>query len=59
MNPHMLRHTFATTCLQAGCDIKTLSELMGHSNPNITLQRYVHTNMDRKRFVIEQTFGNE
>jgi len=32
---------------------------MGHSNPNITLQRYVHTNMDRKRFAIEQTFGNE
>ena len=59
VNPHMLRHTFATTCLQAGCDIKTLSELMGHSNPNITLQRYVHTNMDRKRFAIEQTFGNE
>lgn len=50
VNPHMLRHTFATTCLQAGCDIKTLSELMGHSNPNITLQRYVHTNMERKRF---------
>ena len=49
VNPHMLRHTFATTCLQAGCDIKTLSELMGHSNPNITLQRYVHTNMERKR----------
>lgn len=48
VNPHMLRHTFATTCLQAGCDIKTLSELMGHSNPNITLQRYVHTNMERK-----------
>ena len=59
VNPHMLRHTFATTCLQAGCDIKTLSELMGHSNPNITLQRYVHTSMERKRFAIEQTFGNE
>ena len=44
VNPHMLRHTFATTCLQAGCDIKTLSELMGHSNPNITLQRYASSN---------------
>lgn len=59
VNPHMLRHTFATTCLQAGCDIKTLSELMGHSNPNITLQRYVHTNMERKRLAIEQTFATE
>lgn len=59
VNPHMLRHTFATTCLQAGCDIKTLSELMGHSNPNITLQRYVHTNMEQKRLAIEQAFGAE
>lgn len=58
VNPHMLRHTFATTCLQSGCDVKTLSELMGHSNPTITLKRYVHTDMDRKRAAIEQVFGN-
>lgn len=59
VNPHMLRHTFATTCLQSGCDIKTLSELMGHSNPNITLQRYVHTDMDRKKAAIELVFGDK
>ena len=34
VRPHALRHTFATTCLQAGCNVKTLSELMGHSNPD-------------------------
>ena len=59
VNPHMLRHTFATTCLQSGCDVKTLSELMGHSNPTITLKRYVHTDMDRKRAAIELLFGSE
>jgi integrase len=59
VNPHMLRHTFATTCLQSGCDVKTLSELMGHSNPTITLKRYVHTDMDRKRAAIELVFGSE
>ena len=41
--------TFATACLQAGCDVKTLSELLGHANANITLQRYVHSDLTRKR----------
>lgn len=43
VHPHALRHTFATTCLQAGCNVKTLSELLGHSNSDITLKHYVHT----------------
>ena len=47
VRPHGLRHTFATTCLQAGCDVKTLSELLGHANANITLQRYVHSDLTR------------
>lgn len=54
---HALRHTFATTCLQAGCDIKTLSELLGHANPNITLQRYVHSDLARKRQEINRIFS--
>ena len=56
VHPHMLRHTFATTCLQAGCDIKTLSDMLGHANPTITLQRYVHTDMDQKRSVLERIY---
>lgn len=53
VHPHVLRHTFATTCLQAGCDIKTLSELLGHSSAAITLQRYVHSDLNRKRQELE------
>lgn len=57
VHPHTLRQTFATTCLQAGCDIKTLSELLGHADPNITLRRYVHSNMNRKRRELERVFA--
>ena len=46
---HSLRHTFATRCNRFGMDIKTLSELLGHSNPSITLKTYVHSNLDMKR----------
>lgn len=35
---HTLRHTFATRCVEVGVDVKTLSETLGHSNVNITLQ---------------------
>lgn len=57
VHPHVLRHTFATTCLQAGCDIKTLSELLGHTSANITLQRYVHSDLTRKRREIQRIFS--
>ena len=57
-HPHMLRHTFATTCLQAHCDIKTLSELLGHANADITLKRYVHSDMGRKRREMNRIFEN-
>lgn len=46
---HTLRHTFATRCVEAGCDVKTLSEILGHSNITVTLNQYVHPNLDQKR----------
>ena len=58
VRPHTLRHTFATTCLQAGCDVKTLSELLGHANANITLQRYVHSDLTRKRREMNRIFSH-
>ncbi|MCD8364087.1 MAG: site-specific integrase [Lachnospiraceae bacterium] len=46
---HTLRHTFATRCVENGVDLKSLSEIMGHSNVKITLQRYVHPSLDSKK----------
>jgi integrase len=46
---HCLRHTFSTIGLRSGMDSKTLSELLGHSNVNITLNHYVHSSMEYKR----------
>lgn len=46
---HTLRHTFATNCVENGMDVKALSELLGHSDVKITLNRYVHPTMESKR----------
>lgn len=46
---HTLRHTFATRCVENGVDVKSLSEIMGHSDVKITLQRYVHPSMETKK----------
>lgn len=48
-NFHILRHTFATNCINSGTDIKSLSEILGHSDVKITLNRYVHPTMETKR----------
>lgn len=52
-NYHTLRHTFATRCIELNFDAKTLSEILGHSNVNITLNRYVHISLDQKRKSME------
>ena len=46
---HALRHTFATRAVEVGFEIKSLSEILGHSNTTITLERYVHSSMELKR----------
>ena len=46
---HTLRHTFATRCIEVGCDVKSLSEILGHSNTSITMNRYVHPDLNLKR----------
>lgn len=47
---HSLRHMFATNCLQVGFDVKTLSEILGHASVETTLNRYVHSSMERKAY---------
>lgn len=46
---HALRHTFATTLFANGVDIKTISELLGHSDITITYNTYVHVIKKLKR----------
>ncbi len=46
---HSLRHTFATRALECGMDVKTLSEILGHKNPTVTLNRYVHSMFEHKK----------
>ena len=54
VNYHALRHTFATRCIEAGVDVKSLSEILGHANVNITLNTYVHSSMELKKTQIEK-----
>lgn len=54
INFHMLRHTFATRCIEAGMDVKSLSEILGHSSVNITLNTYVHSSLEHKRTQLER-----
>ena len=46
---HTLRHTFATRCVEVGFEIKSLSEILGHSSAKVTLDRYVHSSLELKR----------
>ena len=51
---HVLRHTFATRCVEVGFEIKSLSEILGHASPQITLERYVHSSLQLKRENMEK-----
>ena len=53
INFHALRHTFATRCIEAGGDCKTVSELLGHSSVNMTLNLYVNPQIEQKRRCVE------
>jgi len=52
-NFHTLRHTFATRAIESKMDLKTLSEILGHSSVEITLKLYVHPSYELKKKSIE------
>lgn len=53
-NFHALRHTFATKCVQCEVDVKSLSEILGHSSVNTTLNIYVHSSFSIKKIQINK-----
>jgi len=46
---HTTRHTFATRALENGFDVKSLSEILGHSSATVTLSKYAHSSTVHKR----------
>lgn len=51
---HSLRHTFASINIENGADIKTISEILGHSDIDVTLKVYTHTSQKAKQKAIEK-----
>lgn len=60
VHPHLLRHTYATMCFEAGMDVKEVQYLLGHSTPDVTLRIYIHyvssTRLTETAQKIEQAF---
>lgn len=51
---HGLRHSFATRCIEAGCDYKTISSILGHADISTTLNLYVHPDIAQKKKCIDK-----
>lgn len=54
ITPHNLRHTFASISIEKGCNIKAVSQLLGHSNIQITIDTYTHLSNEHVRAVIKR-----
>jgi len=51
---HALRHTFATRCIEAGFDIRSLADILGHTDVSMTLKVYTHSLQEQKRKNMER-----
>ena len=49
---HTLRHSYATRLLEMGVDVKTVSQLLGHSSAKTTLDCYAHSLLDQQRSAV-------
>lgn len=54
---HMLRHAFASRCIDRGFDVKSVSEILGHSSVQVTLNLYVHSSMEHKKELMSKLNG--
>ena len=54
INPHQLRHTYATLLYKSGTDLKTASKLLGHSTVQLTLDIYTHLDEEYKTLDISK-----
>jgi integrase len=57
LNPHCMRHTFATQMLHSGVDPATIASILGHSSPAVTLEIYSHTDEEEKQKQVNAVFG--
>lgn len=53
-NFHMLRHAFASRCITKGFDVKSLSEILGHSDTRLTMNLYVHSTVQQKKELMDR-----